>query len=75
MVGGGYSDGGVYGVEDAGPRAAEEAPPVVQRRRRLRRRRHHPSQDRPPPIKPRLFPLLKKDCGESRLVLFFLIYI
>jgi hypothetical protein len=48
VVGGGYSDGGVDGVKDASPRAAEEAPPVVQRRQRLRRR-CHPSQDRPPP--------------------------
>ena len=54
VVGGGEPDGGVDGVEDARPRAAEEAPPVVQRRRRRRRRRRHPSQDRPPPIKSKL---------------------
>lgn len=57
VVGGGDADGGVDGVEDAGPRAAEEPPPVLQRRRR--RRRRHPSQDRPPPIKLKLSPFLK----------------
>ena len=69
VVGGGEPDGGVDGVEDACPRAAEEAPPVVQRRRR---RRRHPSQDRPPPIKPKLSPFFKIAVNQCWFLFFSL---